>query len=247
MSLEKLVLTLVTTSKKLKNHFEAHGIYVKTNYPIKSILRRPELTRRMSKLAIALSSYDISYQPRTTIKSQALADFVANFNPRLEASAQSKVSMLDISTINNKWILHVDGFSNFRGTRLGVLLKLPQGDITTRAISCDFKATNNKAKYEALFDGLTLAKHLNGTEVEAYNDSLLIISQIKGEFAARDSKMIAYLDAVPLKVKAFAILTSYKSSGPKYRSGRIIQYWLSHEKIRVQEHTHNTFVDANNR
>ncbi|XP_057246688.1 uncharacterized protein LOC130589444 [Beta vulgaris subsp. vulgaris] len=202
-SLEKLVLAIVTASKKLKHYFEAHSICVKTNYPVKSILRHPELTGRMSKWAITLSSYDITYQPRTAIKSQALADFVADFSPTLEAIAQTEVSMLEVNTTNSKWILHVDGSSNFRGAGLGVLLKSPQGDIIARAISCDFKATNNEAEYEALLAGLTLAKDLKATEVKAYSDSLLIVSQIKGEFAAKDSKMTAYLDAVQSKVKLF--------------------------------------------
>ena len=83
-------------------------------------------------------------------------------------------------------------------------MKLPQGDIIARAISCDFKTTNNGAKYEALLDGLTLEKHLNGTEIEAYNNSSLIARQIKGEFTARDSKMTTYLDAIQPKVNAFA-------------------------------------------
>lgn len=72
--------------QKLKHYFEAHAIHVKTNYPIKSILRRPELTRRMSKWAITFNSYDITYQPRTAIKSQALVTSVADFSPRLEVS-----------------------------------------------------------------------------------------------------------------------------------------------------------------
>ncbi|XP_010677960.1 uncharacterized protein LOC104893543 [Beta vulgaris subsp. vulgaris] len=189
--------------QKLKHYFEAHSIHVKTNYPVKSILRHPELTGRMSMWVITLSSYDITYQPPIAIKSQALADFVADFIPRLKAIAQTEVSMFEVNTTNSKWILHVDGSSNFRGAGLGVLIKSPQGDIIARAISCDFKATNNEAEYEALLAGLTLAKDLNATEVEAYSDSLLIVSQIKGEFAAKDLKMTAYLDAVQSKVKSF--------------------------------------------
>lgn len=104
--------------------------------------------------------------------------------------------MLDVNTVNTKWVFHVDGSSNFRGAGLGILLKLPQGDTIARAISCDFKATNNEAEYEALLAGLTLAKDLKATNVEAYNDSLLIVSQTKGEFAAKESKMTAYLEAI---------------------------------------------------
>lgn len=64
-----LVLALVIAVKKLRHYFEAHTVIVMTNYPIKSAMRRPKLTGRMSKWAIALSDYDIKYRPRTLIKS----------------------------------------------------------------------------------------------------------------------------------------------------------------------------------
>ena len=59
-----------------------------TNYPIKTVHKKPELSGRMAKWEIALSSFDIRYQPRTAIKSQALADFVAYFSPEIEPLAQ---------------------------------------------------------------------------------------------------------------------------------------------------------------
>jgi hypothetical protein len=37
------------------------------------------LTGKIDKWAIALSMYDIVYKPRTTIKTQALSDFVAEW------------------------------------------------------------------------------------------------------------------------------------------------------------------------
>lgn len=69
------------TSTKLRHYFESRGIHVMTNFPLRMVLRNPELTGRMSKWAIRLSIYDISYEPRTAIKSQALADFVDDFSP----------------------------------------------------------------------------------------------------------------------------------------------------------------------
>ena len=98
--------------------------------------------------------------------------------------------------VNTICVLHVDGSSNFRGAGLGILLKSPQGDIIARAISCDFNAKYNEAEYEALIAELTLAQDLKATDVEAYIDSLLIVSQIKREIAAKDSKMTAYLEAI---------------------------------------------------
>lgn len=133
------------------------------------------------------------------------------------------MSRLDINTVNTKWVLHVDESSNFRGAELGILLKSPQGDIIPRAISCDFKAI----------------------DVEVYRDSsLLIVSRIKGEFATKDSKMIAYLEVVRWKVKKFKFRYSSNSHGPKYVGRRTSHHWISHENIRIQKNTYNSLGDA---
>lgn len=80
-SLENLVLVLTITSIKFRPYFEAHNIHVRKNYMLKMILHHPELTGRMVKWFVRLSMYDIIYKPRTTIKSQALVDFVDDFSP----------------------------------------------------------------------------------------------------------------------------------------------------------------------
>ena len=77
--LEKLIIALVTASTKLRHNFETHTIYVKTNYPIKNVMRKPYMSGRMEKLLVKLSTFEIKYEPRSAIRSQALVDFVADF------------------------------------------------------------------------------------------------------------------------------------------------------------------------
>ncbi|XP_071907810.1 uncharacterized protein [Coffea arabica] len=48
-----------------------------TDQPLKQILSKPDASGRMIRWAVELSEYDLSYQPRTAIKAQALADFIA--------------------------------------------------------------------------------------------------------------------------------------------------------------------------
>ena len=79
--LEKLALALVSASRKLKPYFQCHPICVVTTYPLKNIMHKPELSGRLTKWAVEINGYDIEYRPRTAIKSQILADFVADFTP----------------------------------------------------------------------------------------------------------------------------------------------------------------------
>uniref|UniRef100_A0A803NF14 Uncharacterized protein n=1 Tax=Chenopodium quinoa TaxID=63459 RepID=A0A803NF14_CHEQI len=83
-----------------------------TNYPIKSVLSKPELTERMGKWSISLSTFDIEYQPRRAIKSQALADFLADFSPDRQATDDKEVEEINNVEKESKWILFVDRLSN---------------------------------------------------------------------------------------------------------------------------------------
>ena len=162
-------------SKRLRHNFESHPIHVLTNYPIKAMLRKPEYSRKMAKWAISLSAYDIRYLPRTAIKSQALADFVADFRPDLVAAAEEEVRHINQVGKTGTWQLYVDGSSNFRGAGLGIVLKSTQGDMIVRSICYYFKATNNEAEYEALIVGMILAHDLKDNNLHVFSDSLLIV------------------------------------------------------------------------
>ena len=70
--MEKLILALVTTSRKLCPYFQAHTIEVPTEYPMKQVLHKPETAGRLMKWDIELSEFDIRYNPRIAIKGQVL-------------------------------------------------------------------------------------------------------------------------------------------------------------------------------
>ncbi|GJY88407.1 reverse transcriptase domain-containing protein [Tanacetum coccineum] len=75
-TMEKLVLTLVHASKRLKRYFQAHPIIVITDQPIQQVLSRPEVARRLQKWSIKLGEYAIHYRPRVSVKGQILVDFI---------------------------------------------------------------------------------------------------------------------------------------------------------------------------
>ncbi|XP_057488501.1 uncharacterized protein LOC130774471 [Actinidia eriantha] len=95
LPLEKLVLALVVTSRKLMHYFQAHPVSVYTEFPLKAILMKADLTGRLSKWSLELGQYDISFLPRAAIKGQVLADFVAEFSPRPEIPKQIQSTPLE--------------------------------------------------------------------------------------------------------------------------------------------------------
>ena len=66
--LEKLVLALIMTSRKLMHYFQAHPIAVYTEFSLKNILSKEGLSRRLSKWVIKLGQSDINFLPRVAIK-----------------------------------------------------------------------------------------------------------------------------------------------------------------------------------
>ena len=73
--LEKLALTLMVASKKLRSYFHAHPIEVLTNYPLCQVLQKLETSGRLLKWAIELGQFEVNFRPQAAIKGQALAEF----------------------------------------------------------------------------------------------------------------------------------------------------------------------------
>ena len=59
----------------------------------------------------------------------------------------------------------------------------PTANTASRAVRCNFKATNNESKYEALIAGLTLAHQMGAENIQVFGDSQLIINQVQGSLS----------------------------------------------------------------
>ena len=78
------MLALVHDTRKFPHYFQAHTVYVLTEYPLQSLLKRSDFIGRIAKWGTRLGSFDIRYRPRSSIKGQVLTDFVAEFSPKNE-------------------------------------------------------------------------------------------------------------------------------------------------------------------
>ena len=198
--MEKLILALVTAARKLRPYFQAHTIEVPTEYPMKQVLHKPEVSRRLMKWAIKLSEFDIRYKPKTAIKGQVLADFVMEFAPIELAKTTHAEDDLPI------WKLSIDGASNAQGSGAGLILTSPEGIDIEYALRFGFHASNNEAEYEAVIAGLNLALSLEIDQLEVYSDSQLVVRQIEDTYEAKSETMILYLKKVRNILKKFVLV-----------------------------------------
>nr|AAQ56433.1 putative gag-pol precursor [Oryza sativa Japonica Group] len=194
---QKMLYAILMASRKLRHYFQAHRVTVVTSYPLGQILHNREGTGRVVKWAIELSEFDLHFEPRHAIKSQTLADFVAEWTP-----APETVSIPEASTNSAQlphtthWVMQFDGSLSLQGAGAGVTLTSPTGDVLRYLVRLDFRATNNMAEYEGLLAGLRVAAGLGIRRLLVLGDSQLVVNQVCKEYRCSDPQMDAYVRQV---------------------------------------------------
>nr|XP_023897498.1 uncharacterized protein LOC112009397 [Quercus suber] len=192
--IEKITFALIIASRKLRQYFQANPIVVMTDQSIKKSMNRPEAVGRMVQWAIELSQFNVEYHPRTAIKAQALADFIAEFTCPDEPSP---------ATRDETWMVQIDGSSVQKRGGVGVIITTPEGEILKYGVQLRFPATNNEAEYEGILTGLRLGRELGAKNLLVQNDSKLIIGQVRGEYKAKEERMQKYLRLTKSLIQEF--------------------------------------------
>jgi hypothetical protein len=90
--MQKLVYTILMTKRKLRHYFDTHPITVVSKYPLGEVIQNLEAEGRIAKWALELMGPNNTYAPHSAIKSQVLADFVAEWTeiqtPRRRSSTR---------------------------------------------------------------------------------------------------------------------------------------------------------------
>jgi hypothetical protein len=130
---------------------------VVSKYPLGEVIQNPEAEGRIAKWALELIGQNITYAPRSAIKSQVLTDFVAEWTEMQTPSAK-----IDHET----WIMYFDGSVMYEGAGVGLVFISPLGIRMEYMVRLHFPASNNAAEYEALINNLWIAVELRINRLE---------------------------------------------------------------------------------
>ncbi|GKE36267.1 reverse transcriptase domain-containing protein [Tanacetum coccineum] len=195
--MEKLVLALVFTAKRLRRYFQAHPIVVITDQPIKQIILLPDVAERLQKWSVMLGEHNIMYRPGTSVKGHILADFL------IEKPDEAPPNTLVVEIPQVSWTLFTDGSSCVDGSGAGLILTSPKGTEFTYALRFQFIASNNEAEYEALIAGLRIAAQMGVRNVHVGVDSKLVANQVLGTYVAKEENMVKYLEKSKSLISCF--------------------------------------------
>ena len=85
----------------------------------------------------------------------------------------------------------------------------PEKVVIEKSLRLDFSATNNEAEYETLLEGMAMVQRMGGKSIKLFSDSRLVVSEVRGEFEAKDERIQGYLNQVKcmqLKFDSFNLL-----------------------------------------
>ena len=181
--IQKLIYTILITSRKRKHYFDGHRVLVTTSFPLGDILRNKDANGRIVKWAMELCPFSLDFQSRATVKSQALVDFIAEWTDLNEPSP---------SDTSDHWSMFFDGSLTINGVGAGILFVSPNKDKLRYVLGILFPASNNVTEYEACLHGIRLAVKLGVKRLYLHGDSALVINQLNKEWDTTHEKMDLY-------------------------------------------------------
>jgi ribonuclease HI len=151
-------------------------------------MRNREATKRIGKWAAKLNEFYIDYVHRSSIQSQALADFITDWTPGAQGEEEAKDAKAWTVCYDGSWGTFVAGAT--------AVLVAPSKVRTCYVTRLDFSCTNNIAEYEALLLGLRKLKAMVIRRAILKTDSQVISGHVDKSSKARDPKLEKYLDTV---------------------------------------------------
>jgi hypothetical protein len=142
---------------------------VEIDFPLRDILHNRDATGCISKWVVELGALNVDFTPRKVIKSQALANFVAEW---------TKIQQPRPDAILDHWKMYFDGSLKLGEASTGVLFISLDGKQLKYVLKILWQATNNYAVYEALIHWVRVDISLRITRLLVYGDSAVVVNQV---------------------------------------------------------------------
>ena len=141
---------------------------------------------------LQLSQYDLRTGTLRAVKSQAIADLLAQFPGEevfpLDDEVPREVALVE--EIREQWVMNGSSTTQSEGVR--VVLYHEEDKVVVLSFKLEFPCSNNTAEYKAYLTGLATAFEMGVKHLRVLGDSNLVVCQTKESFSLKEPSLAPY-------------------------------------------------------
>ena len=205
---EQMVLALMFAVGKFRPYLLPRRFFVITvedTFPY--VLQHMDVSARISKWLVQLQEFDYTVMVESSTRA-CLADVLTHrcYEKKISSKPRESPQVEMPKDLENAHILFFDGAYKRKTDKAaaGVVILDPLGDkLMQKGFILEDVHSNNEAEYAALTLGLTWCIELGLKRLNVKGDAMLLIRQIQGTWACKNSGLAAHLKRVRELMKKF--------------------------------------------
>ncbi|MCO5549882.1 hypothetical protein L7F22_003356 [Adiantum nelumboides] len=165
------------------------------------------ISSKISKCVLELQEYEYTFIVEDSTRA-SLADVLTYKvkEKKITQKAQGKLDFSPQGELKDAYTLLFDGaYRRQRNKAAGgfVILNEEKKEVLKKGIQLHLVHSNNEAEYATLKSGLEECKSMGIRRLMVKGDALLIVRQVQGTWACKNSKLLQWLHEVKLFMKDF--------------------------------------------
>ncbi|XP_075633905.1 uncharacterized protein LOC142606438 [Castanea sativa] len=152
------------------------------------------LSIRISQWLQQLSQYDLKARTPKAVKSQAIADLLAQVPGEEEFLLDNKIpgEVAMANAVREQWVMKFDGSSTPHSGGVGIVLYHKEDEVMAISFKFEFSYSNNTAKYKAYLTGLATTLEMGIKHLKVIGNLNLVVCQTKGSFSLKEPRLALY-------------------------------------------------------
>ncbi|MCO5595910.1 hypothetical protein L7F22_049961 [Adiantum nelumboides] len=206
--IEQLVFSLIIAIRKFRSYLLPKPFIILTlEHNLPYAIQHMSISSKISKWVLELQEYEYTFIVEDNTRA-SLADVLTYKvkEKKITPKAQVKLDLSPQGELEDAYTLLFDGaYRRQRNKAAGgfVILNEEKKEVLKKGIQLHLAHSNNEAKYATLKAGLEECKSMGIRRLMVKGDALLIVKQVQGTWACKNSKLLQWLDEVKLLMKDF--------------------------------------------
>ncbi|MCO5587812.1 hypothetical protein L7F22_041764 [Adiantum nelumboides] len=206
--IEQLVFSLIVAIRKFMSYLLPKPFIILTlEHNLPYAIQHMSISSKISKWVLELQEYEYTFIVEDSTRA-SLADVLTYKvkEKKITPKTQVKLDLSPQGELEDAYTLLFDGAYRRQSNKAAggfVILNEEKKEVLKKGIQLHLAHSNNEAEYATLKAGLEECKSMGIRRLMVKGDALLIVRQVQGTWACKNSKLLQWLHEVKLLMKDF--------------------------------------------